>query len=97
MFLLFKIKPVKADVLLDYWSSDWGERKSQSYGKLCSQQQESLKYYKDEIKNNKRFNNLMQKLSGKVDIFDQLEDKIFLQKILQNCQLLKSAPPHQKT
>ena len=63
------VKPWKADVLLDYWSSDWGERKSQSYGKLCSQQQESLKYYKDEIKNNKRFNNLMQKLSGKVDLF----------------------------
>ena len=74
-------------MLLDYWSSDWGERKSQSYGKLCSQQQESLKYYKDEIKNNKRFNNLMQKLSGKVDIFDQSCDKIVYKKMFQNCHL----------
>jgi hypothetical protein len=57
-----------ADVLLDFWNSEWGERKAIAYGRLCARQHDSLKLYKDELKNNKRFNTLIQKYKGKHSI-----------------------------
>ena len=54
-----------SDILLNFWNSDWGERKAIAYGRLCARQHDSLKLYKEEIKNNKRFNSFIQKYKGK--------------------------------
>ena len=56
-----------SDILLNFWNSDWGERKAIAYGRLCARQHDSLKLYKEEIKNNKRFNSFIQKYKGKVN------------------------------
>ena len=55
-----------SDLLLDFWNSEWGERKALAYGRLCARQHDSLKFYKEELKNNKRFNTLIQKYKGVV-------------------------------
>ena len=36
-----------ADVLNDFWNSEWGERKARAYGQLCAHQHESLRLYKE--------------------------------------------------
>ena len=53
-----------ADVLNDFWNSEWGERKARAYGQLCAHQHDSLRLYKEELRTNKAFNNLMKKVKA---------------------------------
>ena len=67
-----------ADVLNDFWNSEWGERKARAYGQLCAHQHESLRLYKEELRTNKNFNNLMKKvkshkLTKRLDIPDCIQ------------------------
>ena len=67
-----------ADVLNDFWNSEWGERKAKAYGQLCAHQHESLRLYKEELRTNKAFNNLMKKvkshkLTKRLDIPDCIQ------------------------
>ena len=57
---------------------DWGERKASAYGRFCARQHDSLRLYKEELKNNKRFSSLMRKykshrLTKRLDIPDCIQ------------------------
>ncbi|MBN3308834.1 ARHGI factor, partial [Amia calva] len=53
-----------ADVLSTEFSGDLGERMKDSYGEFCSHHSEAVSYYKELLQNNKKFQNLIRKISN---------------------------------
>ncbi|XP_036377327.1 rho guanine nucleotide exchange factor 18 isoform X1 [Megalops cyprinoides] len=52
------------DVLTAQFSGEIGDRMKESYGDFCSHHSEALNYYKELLQNNKKFQNLMRKISN---------------------------------
>ncbi|XP_076879925.1 rho guanine nucleotide exchange factor 18 isoform X2 [Brachyhypopomus gauderio] len=53
-----------ADILTEQFSGELGERMKESYGAFCSRHTEAVSYYKEQQQNNKKFQNLMRKISN---------------------------------
>ncbi|CAL8254312.1 unnamed protein product [Merluccius merluccius] len=53
-----------ADVLIEQFSGELGERMKESYGDFCSRHIEAVSYYKEQYQNNKKFQNLMRKINN---------------------------------
>ncbi|XP_062849774.1 rho guanine nucleotide exchange factor 18a [Trichomycterus rosablanca] len=52
------------DVLVTQFSDDVRMRLQDTYGIFCSRHTEAVNFYKDQLQNNKKFYNLMRKMSG---------------------------------
>uniref|UniRef100_A0AAX7UB09 Rho/rac guanine nucleotide exchange factor (GEF) 18b n=1 Tax=Astatotilapia calliptera TaxID=8154 RepID=A0AAX7UB09_ASTCA len=52
-----------ADVLIAQFSGEIGEKMKDSYGDFCSHHPEAVSYYKDQLQNNKKFQNIIRKIS----------------------------------
>ncbi|XP_041085018.1 rho guanine nucleotide exchange factor 18-like [Polyodon spathula] len=52
------------DILVSEFSGEIGERMKESYGKFCSHHSEAVTYYKELLQNNKKFQNLIRKISN---------------------------------
>ncbi|KAJ8387720.1 hypothetical protein AAFF_G00150210 [Aldrovandia affinis] len=52
------------DLLTSQFSGEIGDRMKESYGDFCSHHSEALTYYKELLQNNKKFHNLMRKISN---------------------------------
>uniref|UniRef100_A0A3Q4HS37 Rho/rac guanine nucleotide exchange factor (GEF) 18b n=1 Tax=Neolamprologus brichardi TaxID=32507 RepID=A0A3Q4HS37_NEOBR len=48
-----------ADVLIAQFSGEIGEKMKDSYGDFCSHHPEAVSYYKDQLQNNKKFQNII--------------------------------------
>ncbi|KAG1945949.1 rho guanine nucleotide exchange factor 18-like isoform X1 [Pimephales promelas] len=53
-----------ADILISQFSGELGERMKESYGDFCSRHTEAVNYYKEQLHSNKKFQNLMRKISN---------------------------------
>ncbi|KAL1022878.1 hypothetical protein UPYG_G00033630 [Umbra pygmaea] len=53
-----------ADILTTQFSGEIGERMKESYGDFCSHHTEAVSYYKEQLHSNKKFQNLMRKMSN---------------------------------
>ncbi|KAK2906788.1 hypothetical protein Q8A67_005773 [Cirrhinus molitorella] len=53
-----------ADILISQFSGELGERMKESYGDFCSRHTEAVNYYKEQLQSNKKFQNLMRKISN---------------------------------
>ncbi|XP_056614215.1 rho guanine nucleotide exchange factor 18 isoform X2 [Triplophysa dalaica] len=53
-----------SDILISQFSGELGERMKDCYGDFCSRHTEAVNYYKEQIQNNKKFQNLMRKISN---------------------------------
>ncbi|KAK1805706.1 hypothetical protein P4O66_001972 [Electrophorus voltai] len=53
-----------ADILTEQFSGDLGKRMKESYGAFCSRHTEAVSYYKEQQQNNKKFQNLIKKISN---------------------------------
>uniref|UniRef100_A0A8C6Q904 Rho/Rac guanine nucleotide exchange factor 18 n=1 Tax=Nothobranchius furzeri TaxID=105023 RepID=A0A8C6Q904_NOTFU len=56
--------PRVADILITQFSGEIGERMKDSYGDFCSHHTEAVSYYKDQLQNNRRFQNLIRKINN---------------------------------
>ncbi|XP_067271766.1 rho guanine nucleotide exchange factor 18-like isoform X2 [Pseudorasbora parva] len=52
-----------SDILISQFSGELGERMKESYGDFCSRHTEAVNYYKEQLQSNKKFQNLMRKIS----------------------------------
>lgn len=48
-----------ADILITQFSGEIGERMKDSYGVFCSHHTEAVSYYKEQLQNNKKFQNII--------------------------------------
>ncbi|XP_024135061.1 rho guanine nucleotide exchange factor 18 isoform X2 [Oryzias melastigma] len=53
-----------ADILITQFSGEVGEKMKDSYGDFCSHHTEAVGYYKDQLQNNRRFQNTIRKISN---------------------------------
>ncbi|XP_051549371.1 rho guanine nucleotide exchange factor 18-like isoform X1 [Myxocyprinus asiaticus] len=53
-----------SDILISQFSGELGERMKESYGEFCSRHTEAVNYYKEQLQSNKKFQNLMKKISN---------------------------------
>uniref|UniRef100_A0A1A7YMC8 Rho/rac guanine nucleotide exchange factor (GEF) 18b n=1 Tax=Iconisemion striatum TaxID=60296 RepID=A0A1A7YMC8_9TELE len=53
-----------ADILITQFSGEIGERMKDSYGDFCSHHTEAVSFYKDQLQNNRRFQNLIRKINN---------------------------------
>uniref|UniRef100_A0A4W5N3J5 Rho/rac guanine nucleotide exchange factor (GEF) 18b n=1 Tax=Hucho hucho TaxID=62062 RepID=A0A4W5N3J5_9TELE len=53
-----------ADILTTQFSGEKGERMKESYGDFCSHHTEAVSYYKEQLHNNKKFQNLIRKVNN---------------------------------
>ncbi|XP_069006634.1 rho guanine nucleotide exchange factor 18 [Embiotoca jacksoni] len=53
-----------ADILITQFSGEIGERMKDCYGDFCSHHPEAVSYYKDQLHNNKRFQNIIRKINN---------------------------------
>ncbi|XP_024921454.1 rho guanine nucleotide exchange factor 18 isoform X3 [Cynoglossus semilaevis] len=53
-----------ADILITQFSGEIGERMKNSYGDFCSHHTEAVSYYKEQLQNNKKFQNIIQKIKN---------------------------------
>ncbi|CAB1332278.1 unnamed protein product, partial [Coregonus sp. 'balchen'] len=53
-----------ADILTTQFSGEIGERMKESYGDFCSHHTEAVNYYKEQLHNNKKFQNLIRKINN---------------------------------
>uniref|UniRef100_A0A3Q3L1U7 Rho/rac guanine nucleotide exchange factor (GEF) 18b n=1 Tax=Mastacembelus armatus TaxID=205130 RepID=A0A3Q3L1U7_9TELE len=53
-----------ADILIAQFSGEIGERMKDSYGDFCSRHNEAVNYYKEQLQNNKKFQNIIRKISN---------------------------------
>uniref|UniRef100_A0A8C1MHT6 Rho/rac guanine nucleotide exchange factor (GEF) 18b n=1 Tax=Cyprinus carpio TaxID=7962 RepID=A0A8C1MHT6_CYPCA len=53
-----------SDILISQFSGELGERMKESYGDFCSRHTEAVNYYKEQQQSNKKFQNLMRKISN---------------------------------
>lgn len=53
-----------ADILITQFSGEIGEKMKDSYGDFCSHHHEAVSYYKDQLQNNKRFQNVIRKINN---------------------------------
>ncbi|XP_059425240.1 rho guanine nucleotide exchange factor 18-like isoform X1 [Carassius carassius] len=53
-----------SDILISQFSGELGERMKESYGDFCSRHTEAVNYYKEQLQSNKKFQNLMRKMSS---------------------------------
>ncbi|KAM4629512.1 rho guanine nucleotide exchange factor 18-like isoform 2-T2 [Polymixia lowei] len=53
-----------ADILIAQFSGEIGERMKDSYGDFCSHHTEAVGYYKEQLQNNKKFQNLIRKINN---------------------------------
>uniref|UniRef100_A0A672H7P2 Rho guanine nucleotide exchange factor 18-like n=1 Tax=Salarias fasciatus TaxID=181472 RepID=A0A672H7P2_SALFA len=53
-----------ADILIAQFSGEIGEKMKDSYGDFCSHHHEAVSYYKDQLQNNKRFQNVIRKINN---------------------------------
>ncbi|XP_029355223.1 rho guanine nucleotide exchange factor 18 isoform X2 [Echeneis naucrates] len=51
-----------ADILIAQFSGEIGERMKDSYGDFCSHHTEAVSYYKEQLQNNKKFQNIIRKI-----------------------------------
>ncbi|XP_056148526.1 rho guanine nucleotide exchange factor 18a [Lampris incognitus] len=50
------------DILISQFSGDMGERMKEYYGFFCSHHSDAVSFYKDQLQNNKKFQNLIKKM-----------------------------------
>ncbi|XP_041646746.1 rho guanine nucleotide exchange factor 18 isoform X2 [Cheilinus undulatus] len=53
-----------ADILIAQFSGEVGERMKDSYGDFCSHHTEAVSYYKEQLQNNKKFQNIIRKINN---------------------------------
>uniref|UniRef100_A0A4W6FJB3 Rho/Rac guanine nucleotide exchange factor 18 n=1 Tax=Lates calcarifer TaxID=8187 RepID=A0A4W6FJB3_LATCA len=53
-----------ADILITQFSGEIGERMKDSYGDFCSHHTEAVSYYKEQLQNNKKFQNIIRKINN---------------------------------
>ncbi|KAI3368754.1 hypothetical protein L3Q82_025742, partial [Scortum barcoo] len=53
-----------ADILIAQFSGEVGERMKDSYGDFCSHHTEAVNHYKEQLQNNKKFQNIIRKISN---------------------------------
>ncbi|XP_053490399.1 rho guanine nucleotide exchange factor 18 isoform X3 [Ictalurus furcatus] len=53
-----------ADILSDQFSGELGERMKESYSAFCSHHTEAVNYYKEQLQNNKKFQNHIRKINN---------------------------------
>ncbi|XP_053286158.1 rho guanine nucleotide exchange factor 18 isoform X2 [Pleuronectes platessa] len=53
-----------ADILITQFSGEIGERMKENYGDFCSHHTEAVSYYKEQLQNNKKFQNLIRKINN---------------------------------
>ncbi|XP_041791119.1 rho guanine nucleotide exchange factor 18 isoform X3 [Chelmon rostratus] len=53
-----------ADILIAQFSGEIGERMKDSYGDFCSHHTEAVSYYKEQLHNNKKFQNIIRKINN---------------------------------
>ncbi|XP_072245594.1 rho guanine nucleotide exchange factor 18 isoform X1 [Leuresthes tenuis] len=53
-----------ADILITQFSGEIGEKMKDSYGDFCSHHTEAVSYYKDQLQNNKKFQNIIRKMNN---------------------------------
>ncbi|XP_017262482.2 rho guanine nucleotide exchange factor 18 isoform X2 [Kryptolebias marmoratus] len=53
-----------ADILITQFSGEIGEKMKDCYGDFCSHHTEAVSYYKDQLQNNRRFQNLIKKINN---------------------------------
>ncbi|XP_065100610.1 rho guanine nucleotide exchange factor 18 isoform X2 [Paramisgurnus dabryanus] len=53
-----------SDILISQFSGELGERMKECYGDFCSRHTEAVNYYKEQLQSNKKFQNLMKKISN---------------------------------
>uniref|UniRef100_A0A8D2ZTP7 Rho/rac guanine nucleotide exchange factor (GEF) 18b n=1 Tax=Scophthalmus maximus TaxID=52904 RepID=A0A8D2ZTP7_SCOMX len=53
-----------ADILITQFSGEIGERMKDSYGDFCSHHTEAVGYYKEQLQNNKKFQNTIRKINN---------------------------------
>ncbi|XP_050950682.1 rho guanine nucleotide exchange factor 18 isoform X3 [Labeo rohita] len=53
-----------SDILISQFSGELGERMKESYGEFCSRHTEAVNYYKEQLQSNKKFQNLIRKISN---------------------------------
>lgn len=53
-----------ADILITQFSGEIGERMKDSYGVFCSHHTEAVSYYKEQLQNNKKFQNIIRKINN---------------------------------
>ncbi|XP_040896037.1 rho guanine nucleotide exchange factor 18 isoform X2 [Toxotes jaculatrix] len=53
-----------ADILIAQFSGEIGERMKDSYGDFCSHHTEAVSYYKEQLQNNKKFQNIIRKINN---------------------------------
>ncbi|XP_075341502.1 rho guanine nucleotide exchange factor 18 isoform X2 [Odontesthes bonariensis] len=53
-----------ADLLITQFSGEIGEKMKDSYGDFCSHHTEAVSYYKDQLQNNKKFQNIIRKINN---------------------------------
>uniref|UniRef100_A0A3B4DLI3 Rho/rac guanine nucleotide exchange factor (GEF) 18b n=2 Tax=Pygocentrus nattereri TaxID=42514 RepID=A0A3B4DLI3_PYGNA len=53
-----------ADILAEQFSGERGERMKESYSAFCSRHTEAVNFYKEQLQSNKKFQNLMRKISN---------------------------------
>ncbi|XP_072516058.1 rho guanine nucleotide exchange factor 18 isoform X2 [Salminus brasiliensis] len=52
-----------ADILTEQFSGDCGERMKESYSAFCSRHTEAVSFYKEQLQSNKKFQNLIKRIS----------------------------------
>uniref|UniRef100_A0A8C5I802 Rho/rac guanine nucleotide exchange factor (GEF) 18b n=1 Tax=Gouania willdenowi TaxID=441366 RepID=A0A8C5I802_GOUWI len=52
-----------ADILITQFSGEIGEKMKECYGDFCSHHHEAVSYYKDQLQNSKRFQNIIRKIN----------------------------------
>uniref|UniRef100_A0A8C7WBG6 Rho/rac guanine nucleotide exchange factor (GEF) 18a n=1 Tax=Oncorhynchus mykiss TaxID=8022 RepID=A0A8C7WBG6_ONCMY len=58
-------------ILINQFSGEMGERMKESYGDCCSHHTDAVSFYKEQLQNNKKFQNLITKI-GRLSIVRQL-------------------------
>ncbi|XP_068447495.1 rho guanine nucleotide exchange factor 18-like isoform X2 [Clinocottus analis] len=53
-----------ADILIAQFSGEIGERMKDNYGDFCSHHTEAVSYYKEQLQNNKKFQNIIRKINN---------------------------------
>ncbi|XP_010730724.2 rho guanine nucleotide exchange factor 18 [Larimichthys crocea] len=53
-----------ADILIAQFSGEIGDRMKDSYGDFCSHHTEAVSYYKEQLHNNKKFQNIIRKINN---------------------------------
>ncbi|XP_034035736.1 rho guanine nucleotide exchange factor 18-like [Thalassophryne amazonica] len=53
-----------ADILIAQFSGEMGKKMTESYGDFCSHHTEAVSYYKEQLQNNRRFQNVVRKINN---------------------------------